>query len=638
MSRILTPQTLAFELTTASDPQISPDGTQITYTLAAVGTDDHRVRREVWMCGIDGTQPRSLTPGSRSASGARWSPDGASIAFAVTDENGCAIAVLAPGAPCDSREIARHTQAIDELTWSPNGRQIAYTTLFDPDNPNERPAEPGASPSVRATRRLDYKQDGRGYLGDRRNQVFVADIATAACRRLTSDPVDHDAAQWSPDGRSIGMRVHLCDRAGDQLVVLDVDSGETKRVGPGTGLITHWVWSPDGAQILVAADPDQSLQPDFYLHRFCSGTTERLTTDLRSAPEAVSPIWLDGRRVLYHALLAGASVLEMLDMRSGEIETIERPQARNAGLSIDRAARYVVQSESSLASVGEIRVFDRRSGQARTITQHNVSLLDERRTAAWDTFAVRRGEFEIDVWLLKPPDFDPDLCYPVILDVHGGPNANYGYGFLAHEQCLAAHGFLVVFANPRGSTSYGRHFAQQVVRDWGGEDYHDVMAALDEVLRLPYADADRTGIFGFSYGGYLTSWAIGHTNRFKAAVCGEPIFDLESDYGTSDVAFNGLERYGGGAPHEESEWYAAHSPSTWAHRTRTPTLIVHGEADARCPIGQSEQMFVALLKAGCETEFVRYPEGSHMFFAEGLPEHRADFLSRTVAWFKDHLA
>lgn len=637
MSQILTPQTLAFELTTASHPQVSPDGTQITYTVATVDADDHRVRREVWMCGLDGTEPRSLTPGSRSAGEARWSPDGASIAFAGSDENGCAITVVAPDVPSDSREIARHAQAIDGLIWSPTGRQIAYTTLFDPDNPNERADAIGGSPGVRVTRRLDYKQDGRGYLGDRRNQVFVADVATAVSSRLTSDPVDHDAAQWSPDGRSIGMRVHLSDRAGEQLVVVNVESGETKRVGPGTGLITHWTWSPDGSQILVAGDPDHSLQSDFYLHRLSSGRTERLTTDLRSAPEGDPPVWLDDRRVLYHAFRAGASVLEMLDTRSGEIETVERSLARNAGMSVDRAARYVVQSESSLTSVGELRVFDRRSGQARTVTQHNVSLLEERPPAAWDTFAVRRGEFAIDAWLLKPPDFDADRRYPVILDVHGGPNANYGYGFLAHEQCLAANGFLVVFANPRGSTSYGRHFAQQVVRDWGGEDYSDVMAALDEVLRLPYADADRAGIFGFSYGGYLTSWAIGHTNRFKAAVCGEPIFDLESDYGTSDVAFNGLERYGGGAPHEEPEWYAAHSPSTWAHRTRTPTLIVHGEADARCPIGQSEQMFVALRKAGCEAEFVRYPDGSHMFFAEGLPEHRADFLTRTVAWFKDHL-
>lgn len=139
------------------------------------------------------------------------------------------------------------------------------------------------------------------------------------------------------------------------------------------------------------------------------------------------------------------------------------------------------------------------------------------------------------------------------------------------------------------------------------------------------------------YGGYLTAWAISHTDRFRAAVCGSPIFDLESDYGTSDVAYNGLERHGGGPPHAEREWYTAHSPSTFAHRTRTPTLIFHGEADERCPIGQSEQMFVALVKAGCETEYVRYPGASHMFFATGLPEHRVDWLGRVLAWFKQHL-
>nr|MBA3367583.1 prolyl oligopeptidase family serine peptidase [Geodermatophilaceae bacterium] len=137
--------------------------------------------------------------------------------------------------------------------------------------------------------------------------------------------------------------------------------------------------------------------------------------------------------------------------------------------------------------------------------------------------------------------------------------------------------------------------------------------------------------------GFMIAWAISHTDRFKAAICGEPIFDLESDYGTSDVAFNGLEHHGGGPPHAEREWYAEHSPSTFAHQTTTPTLIFHGEADARCPIGQSEQMFTTLKKAGCVAEFVRYTNGSHMFFAVGPPAHRADFLTRTLGWFTEHL-
>jgi acylaminoacyl-peptidase len=636
MTTPLTPEALAFGLTTASDPQLSPNGTRVAYTLSVVD-EQRQGRRQVWLCAVGGGHARPAIPALKDTTGARWSTDGAQLALAMESESGWSIAVVDPDDSSTLREVSQHAQEVAELAWAPDGRHIVYTTHFDPDNPDERPDPPGAAPKVRVTRRLDYKEDGRGYLGDRRKQVFVVEVATASTRRLTSDPLDHDSPQWLPDSRHVGMRVHLRDRAGDHLLIVDLESEHEEWFGHGRGPIVHWSVSPDGDRVAFAADPDQTLQPDYFVYSRSNGVTRRMTSNLRSFPDLASPAWLDDQRVLFHSFIAGASALEILDSETGEIEALERPHSRHAGLSIDGRSRYIVQAESSLESIGEIRVFDRNTNSPKTITGHNAWLLEQHPPAAYETLSVPRGEFAIDAWLLKPPGFDPRRRYPVILDVHGGPNANYGYGFLAHEQCLATNGFLVVYANPRGSTSYGRQFARQVIREWGRGDYQDLMAVLDYVLERPEADRGRTGIFGFSYGGYLTAWAISQSNRFKAAVCGEPIFDLESDYGTSDVAFNGLEHHGGGPPHAERGWYAGHSPSTFAHQTRTPTLIVHGEADDRCPIGQSEQMFVALRKAGCETEFVRYPGGSHMFFAQGLPAHRADFLTRTLRWFKQHL-
>lgn len=636
MSKPLDPDTLAYGLALASDPQIHPDGFQLIYALSTVDNSTRRPSSRLWSCAIDGSQARPVTSADQSVDCGRWSPDGTRIAYAAAGEHGARLLVLDPGQPEAVREIAHHAQHIGELAWSPDGRYLAYTTLFDPDNPDEQPDPPNAAPKVRVTRRLDYKEDGRGYLGDRRKQVFLADVQGTGSRRLTHDPVDHDGPQWSPDGTSIAMRVHRRDRAGMQLVLLTVETGEHQQIGPGDGTVEAWSWSPSGNQIFFAADPERTLQADYFIYSRTDNEVRRLTSDLTSSDPS-APAWLDPDHVLVHAMQGGASRLEVVEVDSGEVHVSASYQSRNAGLSVDRNARYVAQSQSTPTSIGEIVVQDRDLGIENTVTRHNAALLSERPPADWETFQVRRGDFTIDAWLLKPADFDPTRRYPVVLDIHGGPSANYGYGFLAHQQCLASNGFLVLYANPRGSTSYGRRFAAQVIRDWGGGDYEDHLAVLDTLLERPYADAARTGIFGISYGGYLTSWAIGHTDRFAAAVCGEPIFDLESDYGTSDVAFNGLEHHGGGPPHLESEWYAAHSPSTFAHRTRTPTLIFHGEADNRCPIGQSEQMFVALRKADCEVEFVRYPGGSHMFFAQGLPEHRADFLARTVAWFEEHL-
>jgi dipeptidyl aminopeptidase/acylaminoacyl peptidase len=264
-----------------------------------------------------------------------------------------------------------------------------------------------------------------------------------------------------------------------------------------------------------------------------------------------------------------------------------------------------------------------RSGakHGSVITRINDGLLRQSPPATWEKLDVQRGEYAIDAWLLKPPGFDRNKRYPLILDVHGGPNGYYGYGFNPVQQCLATHEFLVVFANPRGSSSYGRHFTQQVLRDWGGEDYLDLMAVVDRVVERPYVDADRTGIWGYSYGGYKTAWTIGQTQRFAAAVCGAPCFDLESLYGTSDIGHSFGAKQWSGPPHEEKEWYAITLRRT-LHTGADADPIIHGEADERCPIGQGEQMFVALKKAGCEVEFVRYPGGSHPFLRVGPAEHR----------------
>jgi dipeptidyl aminopeptidase/acylaminoacyl peptidase len=346
---------------------------------------------------------------------------------------------------------------------------------------------------------------------------------------------------------------------------------------------------------------------------------------------------LDDRRVLFAAFHTGRSGLYVLDTETGDADLLKVWQAQHSGMSVEDAHRFVAQGESSFETAGEIVVFDRETGTSRQITDLNGPLLGETSTATWERFEVQRGGLTIEAWLLKPPDFDPARRYPLVLDVHGGPNGWYGPDFSYVQQMLASHGFLVVFANPRGSASYGRHFTEQVTGDWGGGDFLDLMAVVDEVLKRPYADPDRTGIFGYSYGGYMTSWTIGQTDRFKAAVCGAPVFDLVSQYGTGDLGHVWCDLQWEGKPHESRDWYTAHSPATFAHRARTPTLILHGEADIRCPIGQGEQLFTILRAAGCEVKFVRYPDSHHLFLLGGEPTYVEDFMRRTLEWFQRYL-
>ncbi len=650
MAAPMTPDTFVYDLTPASDPQVAPDGTRILYAVATTDRESGKGTTDLWLCGIDGGGAQRLTQGGRRNGGGRWSPDGETIAFVsdrpVPDNPGAKSGIwLLPLGGGEARPLTAHRHPIGDLAWSPDGATLAYTALFDPDDPEEEGRPEGAPPPVRVTRRLDYKQDNRGYLGDARLQVRLVDVASGQRRMLTRDAVDHNAPQWSPDGKTLAARVPNRNGMCSQLALLDVATGAVTMVGAEDGVVGVWSWSPGGDRILLAGDTTQSWQTDLFVYEVATGETRRLTDDLPFLPESgfptisgpSQPFWLDDRRALLHAIRAGASGLWEVDAETGAAEAVYGEQATHAGLSVDRAGRYVVQGRASMGETGEVFVFDREAGEGRVVTRQHASLLESTPPAEWERFDVRRGDLTVEAWLLKPPGFDPAKRYPVVLDVHGGPNGQYGYSLAPTQQILATNGFLVVYSNPRGSASYGRHFTQQVIHDWGGEDYLDLMAVLDAVLERPYADRERTGIYGYSYGGYMTAWAIGQDDRFKAAVCGAPCFDLESMYGTSDIGHIFGDLQWGGPAHENPDWFAAHSPSFYAHRTTTPTLIVHGEADDRCPIGQGEQMFVALKKAGCEVEFARYPGGSHLMLRGGPPAHRHDFYARVCAWFQDHL-
>ncbi len=646
MAASLTPEALVYGLKAAGDPQISPDGTQIVYTLSQANPETQKSETHLWLCDIDGANQRQLTYSGKSNSTPRWSSDGSQITFVsdrIEDERKGARAIFVMSFDGgDAREITRHGQGVSNLAWSPDGKSIAYNTDFDPENPNEEKRDPETAPTVRVTSRIDYKQDGMGYLGDKRQQVFIVDVASSERRKLTNRPNDFQLPVWSPDSKMIAAALPNRNGMNSQLVLLDVATGAETIVGPEDGTISSWSWSPSGDRVVYTGDVAQTWQSDFFVYHVDTGGSRRITEDLEPLPAGLffgsaAPVWLDDDRVLFNGARAGASGLYVIDLSNGDVELSHGHHATSGGLSADSNNRYVVQTHSSFDSTGELSVYDRERGDLNVITGFNEEFLNEHPPASWERIEVDRNGYPIEAWLLKPSDFDESKSYPLVMTIHGGPNGHYGYDYQAVQQLLASNGFLVVLANPRGSSSYGREFTMAVSLDWGGEDYQDLIAIVDKVLERPYADKRRTGIYGYSYGGYMTSWMIGQTDRFKACVCGAPCFDLESMYGTSDISHTFGDLQWGGQHHQTPEWYRDHSPSTFAHNAVTPTLIIHGEADERCPIGQGEQMFIALKKAGCEVEFARYPGGSHGFTRLGPPPHREDMLCRTLGWMKDHL-
>lgn len=632
----LTPETLLTRMQSASQPAISPDGTEVVYVVSRVDTGSMTSVSHLWLMDLTSGTTTQLTRSGTSNGAPAWSPDGTSIAF-ISDRPGegrHALCVIDRSGG-EAAEVETFAAKPISIAWHPEGTALAVVA----------PRGKADASAPRVVTRIDYKQDNRGLINDERQQVVLVWPDRGETRQITSEPFDHVWPQWSHDGRRIAVMQTRLNGLASQLLILDDEGAELKRIGVEGGTIGTWAWSPDGGTVLFNGTEVPSPQSDYFRYDVATGEITKITDDAEftsvSGFPTVSgldqPVWRDDHKVLVHGLRSGASGIWELDVQTGEYERVVWWNATHGGFSADTSGQRIVQTLSSLESTGELVLVDMVAEETRRLTHLNDALFEALPLAQYEKITIDRAGWPIDAWVLKPADFDEDGSYPVILDVHGGPHGSYGFSFNVGAQLMAAAGFVVVAANPRGSGTYGRVFAEAVWADWGGEDWKDLQAVLDTVLENPWADPERTGIYGYSYGGFMTSWAIGQTDRFKAAVCGAPVFNLKSFYGTSDIGHVFGPMQWGGEPGEIEEFLVERSPSTWIHRATTPTLIVHGEEDHRCPIGQSEEMFVALKKAGCSVEFVRYPGGSHLMLRSGPLSHRLDYYERVIAWFQRHM-
>ncbi|MDQ2682235.1 MAG: S9 family peptidase, partial [Chloroflexota bacterium] len=605
--------------------------------------DKLRPESQIWI--EDGSGPRQLTRAATSNSSPRWSPDGRLLAFVSTRDGKPGIFTINPdGGEAELRHA--HPTQPGELAWSPDGSQIAFVALHDPANPENEPQSPESPPPVRVVTRIDYKQENRGFLNDARNAIWILDLATNEARRITDDRTDHLAPVWSPDGMRVATRVTRTNGMTSQLAVTDVATGERVAViGPEDGSVGTWTFGRDGTSIFYSGEEAKQWQADWFRYDFQSNASTAITTDLAVSVDSgfptvalpSHPVWASDNELIYHASASGQSGLYSVDVETGETACRFDWPAMHGGFSVDAEARALVQSRATPGTFGEIVRIDLETGAETVIDSPNRDVFPPAAQPTLERITLNRAGFDIEGWLLFPAGFDESKSWPMVLDIHGGPNSHYGPGFTITQQALAGAGYIVLFTNPRGSTSYGREYTQGVIGDWAGEDYNDQMALVDLALERTYIDKARLGVYGYSYGGFMTSWIVGHTDRFAAAVIGAPLVDQTSFYGTADIGHTFTVVQVGGKPWEIPDEYRKRSPITYLHQATTPSLIVHGEQDDRVPIGQGEQAFMTLKRAGCEVEFVRYPGQAHAMLRTGPAAYRHDYLTRIVAWFDKHL-
>ncbi len=640
-----------FELELAADTQISPDGTRVAYVRQSMDIMSDRARANIWIVGTSGRDHRPLLSGTASYTSPRWSPGGDRLAYVSEAEGRGPELYLKWLDTGQSALLSNLPESPRNVTWSPDGTQIAFTSFVRSQGPKlatppEQPENAEWAPPVIVIDSLNYRADGRGYLETGNTQVFVIPADGGTPRQLTSGDFDHDGPlAWSPDGQRI---VFSANRDPDwefnpldtELWSVDVASGELGQLTDRFGPDASPSYSPDGTMLAYLGFDDRKMgyhNANVYVLELRNGSVRELTGDFDRSIAAVQWAGSSSRLyVMYDDF--GKRHIATLSM-NGRIESIAddvggvnigRPYTSGSFSAADNGAyAYSAGRPDRPADVAA----GRRAAAARRLTNLNDDLLAHKTLGRVEEISWQSsvGDYGVQGWIVTPPGFDPGRKYPLILEIHGGPFAAYGPHFSAEVQLYAAAGYIVLYTNPRGSTSYGYDFANEIHHNYPGQDYDDLMSGVDAVIARGYVDEAQLFVTGGSGGGVLTSWIVGKTDRFAAAVVAKPVINWISMTLYSDIHTFIPEYWFEKYPWEDPEAYWNRSPLSLVGNVTTPTMLITGESDYRTPIAESEQFYQALKLRKIDSALVRVPESPHLI--AGRPSNLIAKVDNILGWF-----
>ncbi|MDT8341358.1 MAG: S9 family peptidase [Longimicrobiales bacterium] len=631
------------DMESVSNPQISPDGTRIVFTRGWVDKMNDSRESSVWIMNADGSRARFLVDGSNPT----WSPDGTRIAFTARGEpSGSQIFVRWMDDEGAVTQVTRVEKSPGSLRWSPDGQSIAFTMNVESDE-RWRVSLPGRPEGARWTAepkvvtRASYRRDRVGYTDGGYNHLFVVPAEGGTPRQLTEGDWSHSGGEWTPDGRELLFSANRSESAEldwreSDVYAVEVATGAIRQLTTRRGIDSNPLPSPDGRRIAYTGtdwNTDTYRNSGIYVMDR-SGSNPRLISGDFDRQLAGDLIWApDGSGLYFTANAEGSRNLHFVSVDGG-VRAVTRGVHLLGASSLSRDGRTLVGTLTSFHQPGDVVSLDlRRPDDVRQLTRVNDDVLA----------GVKLGDVEeiwyesvdglrIQGWYITPPDFDPARKYPLMLSIHGGPHSMYTVGFNFGWQEHAANGYVVLYTNPRGSTGYGSAFGNAIKNAYPGKDFDDLMNGVDEVVARGFVDEQNMFVYGCSGGGVLTSWTVGHTDRFAAASANCPVTNWLSFVGTTDGIgwYRNFEKF----PWEDPSEHLRRSPLMYVGNVTTPTMLMTGEMDLRTPMPQTEEYYAALKVLGVPTAMIRFQEEWH-----GTSSKPSNFLRTQLylrEWFQRH--